>query len=422
MSQTDRRPVGTVVEEVRSNRIAVVMFATLLLSYVINAMDRQLYPVIAKDIAAAFSFTLPQSGLLATVFTLGMGVAGIPTGILLARSSRRMVAYAGLTIFSLATLMTALSVGFWDLLAYRFASGLGEAMQLTALLTIAGGYFVYRRALAVGAINFTFGVGALIGPNLGGWIAASAGWQRPLIVFGVAGLIILPIVTIAVRSWFTEAKGAQAPTSASYQGARRLVERNPLLIAAATVLSGIAIYSYLGLYPTYLREEHGYSTSQAGLALSMYGLGALFSLAGGWMADKYDFRKVLAGGMVVSAVLGFVLFSGVPGLGLHLVLSLLYGAAVSGVVFANLASSTIKVMHREATGKGSGLFVASMYIPAAFAGYLFGMLADALSWTAGAAVLIVAFLLVAAVLVMLVDPPAGVVAVVPKPDDRSGRA
>lgn len=410
MTQIDRRPGRAVAEEVRGNRIAVVMFATLLVSYVINAMDRQLYPVIAKDIAAEFSFTLPQSGLLSTIFTLGMGLAGIPTGILLARSSRRVVAYVGLAVFSIATLLTAFSVGFWDLLAYRFASGLGEAMQLTALLTIAGAYFVHRRALAVGAINFTYGVGALIGPNLGAALAGSGGWQLPLIVFGVAGLGILAIVAVVVRPWFTEAAGGQVIPSATQQGARSIGERNPLLMAAATVLSGIAIYSYLGLYPTYLREEFGYSTSAAGLALSMYGLGALFSLAGGWLADKFDFRKVLAAGMVLSAGIGFALFSGLSGTGLHIVLSLLYGAAISGVVFANLASSTIKVMHREAVGKGSGLFVAGMYIPAAFAGYIFGTLAETLSWTTGAAILISVFMLVASVLVMLVHPPAGALA------------
>ncbi|MFW8369206.1 MFS transporter, partial [Klebsiella pneumoniae] len=77
-----------------------------------------------------------QVGLASTVFTLGMGLAGIPTGYLLGKVSRKSVTLIGLVIFSVATFLTAYAKGLPDLLAYRFISGLGEAMQLTALLAI----------------------------------------------------------------------------------------------------------------------------------------------------------------------------------------------------------------------------------------------------------------------------------------------
>ena len=44
------------------------------------------------------------------------------------------VAILGLLIFSAATYLTAYAGGMPELLVYRFVSGLGEAMQLTALL------------------------------------------------------------------------------------------------------------------------------------------------------------------------------------------------------------------------------------------------------------------------------------------------
>ncbi|HEX5598367.1 MAG TPA: MFS transporter [Micromonosporaceae bacterium] len=388
----------------RSMKIAVLMYAMLLLSYVVNAMDRQLYPVIAKDVGDQFGFTLPQLGLQSTIFTLGMGVAGIPTGFLLARASRRSVAMIGLVIFSVATFLTAYVTGFWDLLAYRFASGLGEAMQLTALLAIATAYFVHRRALAVGAINFTFGVGALIGPNLGAVLRDMQDWRLPLIVFGVAGLVILVLVLAVVRPWLTEAKNAAEGAGAAFDdsGAESLLQRNPVLLAASTVFAGLAIYAYLGLYPTYLREELGYTPKEAGLALSMYGLGAFFSLVGGWMGDRYDFRKLLATAMAVSALVGYILFSGIASRPAHLALSFVFGAAISGVVYANLAAGIIKSLKRRLAGHGSGLFVASLYIPAAFAGYLLGALANAIGWTGAAVVQISLFSLIAAGLVLAV--------------------
>lgn len=390
----------------RKQSIAIAMFAVLLLSYVVNAMDRQLYPVIAPEVGAEFGFTLPQLGLQSTIFTLGMGVAGIPTGILLARASRRLVALTGLAIFSAATFLTAYATGFWDLLAYRFTSGVGEAMQLTALLAIAAGYFVHHRAFAVGAVNFTFGVGTLIGPNLGAALSESGGWRLPLIVFGVIGFVILVLVAIVVRPWLTEARTepVQDPAVAD-AGAQRLLSRNPLLLASSTVFAGLAIYAYLGLYPTYLQGELGYSAQQSGLALSMYGMGALFSLLGGWLGDRFDFRRLLAIAMGLSAVVGYLLFSGISSIAVHMALSLVFGAVISGVVYANLAAGIVKSFKQGNAGKGSGLFVASLYIPAAFAGYLLGGLVEWTGWTAGALIQISAFCVVAAVLALLVRRP-----------------
>ena len=85
--------------------------------------------MLAADVRNALDLSLPQVGLASTVFTLGMGVAGIPTGYLLGMS-RKSVTLVGLVIFSAATYLTAYSRGLPDLLLYRFVSGLGEAMQL----------------------------------------------------------------------------------------------------------------------------------------------------------------------------------------------------------------------------------------------------------------------------------------------------
>ena len=129
------------------NKAALWMFIILLFSYVINAMDRQLFSVLAPDVRVALDLSLPQVGLASTVFTLGMGVAGIPTGYLLSIMSRKNVVLVGLIIFSVATYLTALSKGMPDLLFYRFVSGLGEAMQLTALLAIGTTYFFNHLSL-----------------------------------------------------------------------------------------------------------------------------------------------------------------------------------------------------------------------------------------------------------------------------------
>ncbi len=216
---------------------------------------------------------------------------------------------------------------------------------------------------------------------------------------------MLVLVALAVRPWLTEARRGSAPEAGLVDdGADRIVSRDPMLLAAGTVFAGLAIYAYLGLYPTYLRDELGYTPEQAGLALSMYGLGALFSLVGGWLGDRLDFRRLLAVALAVSAVTGYLLFSGIASIGVQLALSLVYGAAISGVVYLNLAAGIIRSVRRQVSGHGSGLFVAAIYVPAAFSGYLLGVFVGRFGWTGAALIQISGFCLIAATLVLVVRP------------------
>ncbi|MEH7226732.1 MFS transporter [Bacillus sp. JJ1566] len=389
------------------DRVALWMFVLLLLSYVVNAMDRQLFSVLATDVRTSLDLTVAEVGLAATIFTLGMGVAGIPTGYLLGRMSRKNVASLGLIIFSVATFLTAYVQGMPDLLFYRFITGLGEAMQLTALLAIGTTYFYKHRGVAASSLNFTFGVGAIIGPNLGAAILSTTDWYMPFKVFGLLGIVILVPILLFVKPWFSELKvddkdkETAEPIDES-DLADSIWSKKPILLALATVFAGLAIYSYLGLYPTYLREELGFTPQQAGLAVSFYGFGALLSLIGGWFGDRFNYRIVLFISLIISAITGGLLFAGLgSSLALHIVFSFVFGGAISGMVYANLSAGIIKSVKRFNASKASGLFVTSLYVPAAFTGYLLGQLKVILGWTNAALIMISLCAVIAAILSIL---------------------
>src|SRR5207248_8189415 len=115
-------------------------------SYAVNGMDRTVFPLILPEVAHEYGFALPSAGLMSTIFTIGMAVAGLPTGYLMSRYPRKTVAQIGVLIFSAATLLTVVAGGFGDMLFYRALTGIGEAMQLTALLAIVAGFFSRYRA------------------------------------------------------------------------------------------------------------------------------------------------------------------------------------------------------------------------------------------------------------------------------------
>jgi len=183
------------------------MFGVLLASYAINAMDRQLFPLLVPEVRRQYGFSLAGVGFLSTIFTLGMALAGLPTGYLLARFSRKTVLQAGIALFSAGTLLTVIARGFSDMLFYRAATGIGEAMQLTVLIAVAVNYFVSNRSAAMGAINFSFGLGAIVSPILGGaLLGAYRSWQAPMALFGLLGFVAIAVIAVGVDPWFTESE------------------------------------------------------------------------------------------------------------------------------------------------------------------------------------------------------------------------
>src|SRR5439155_309465 len=312
-------------------RASIAMFVVLLGSYVINAMDRQLFPLLVPEVRRQYAFSLSNVGLLSTVFTLGMAVAGLPTGYLLSRFSRKTVLEAGIVLFSACTVLTVMAFGFSDMLIYRAAPGVGEAMQLTILLAIAANYFATYRAAAVGSVNFSFGVGAIISPILGGaLLSVYKSWQVPLVFFGVLGFVAILVIALTIRPWFTESQ-VSAGERVDRGGAPTLVNRNTILLTAMSVVGGFVIYGYLGMYPAFLREGLRYSPTTTGTVMSLYGLGALGSIGGGWLGDRFSPRLVLGLAFLFAAALGFLMFNGSGAVLPQVMLSFGWGGTIASV-------------------------------------------------------------------------------------------
>ncbi|WP_455287557.1 MFS transporter [Cupriavidus necator] len=384
-SSTSAAPLtGDVRSDAPVTALEIGMFLVLLASYALNAMDRQIFPLIAADVRREFGFGLADTGLLSTIFTLGMALAGVPTGYLLARWSRKAVLQIGIAIFSLGTLLTAYSSGFADMIVYRAATGIGEAMQLTVVIAIAASYFARFRATAVGAINFSFGVGAIVGPLLGGHlIGIERNWRLPLVVFGLTGFVAMALIAVAVSKRMTE-KASAIATHIDTRGATTMWNRNTALLTAMSIIGGLCIYGYLGMYPTFLREHLHYTPSDTGRVMSIFGCGVFASIFGGWLGDRFHPKLVLSLSFAGTGLLGFLLFSGPTGMLVQSVLSFVWGLVVSGVLYVNLAGYHIKSVRTSLTNRATGVFVTTLYGAGAFAGYIIGGIAARFGWsTAG---------------------------------------
>jgi MFS family permease len=363
---------------------ALFLLLILDLAYFINAMDRQVFSILLPDIKTAYGLTGGEAGIIATIFTLGMGLAGIPAGYLADRFGRKKIILISLAIFSVSVALQATAHGIIDMTLWRVLSGVGEGMQNAALFAAVGAYFSRNRGFAIGSINAAFGLGAFTGPLLGGAIVAATGdWRIPLVIFGGIGIVILILLLTLVPESVTEV-GRRAPgsdtTRTADETALGFINRRVVCGAIAAVAAGFTIYGYLGLYPTYLREAHGFTATQAGWAASMFGIGALGALVGGAIADRVDQRMLNVVGFLGIMGLGVAIFAFTTALPVQMFFSLLLGISFTGIVYTNTSTLLQRSVDVRYVGRVSGLFVAAMYIPASASGYFFAHMRDSFGW------------------------------------------
>ncbi|MGB9171958.1 MAG: MFS transporter [Bradyrhizobium sp.] len=406
MDQTARPPGAEATSRTTDNAIAIAAIAVLIVSYAVNAMDRTLFPLMLTDVRREYGFNLPQAGLMSTIFTLGMALAGFPTGYLMSRYSRKTVIQIGILIYSAATVITVAATGFADMLFYRAVTGVGEAMQLTALLAVFSSYFSRHRATGVGVLNYAYAGGAAVGPWLGARLLVDYGtWRAPMVIYGVTGLAMMVLIAAVVRPYLSETNTAgKESTGIAAGGAAALNNSNTIVLAILSVLFGLALYGYLGMYPTFLREHLHYAPSDAGRVMSIYGLGVLVSLFTGWLGDRFSPRLVLALSFLLASAVSALLFNGPADFATQAALSLVLGATFSGTIFVNLAGYHVKSVAASLAGRASGLFVTCVYGSATIAGYVIGWIVGRAGWTVAGNIQLVALCLAGAVISLLLRP------------------
>jgi len=367
--------------------VVAVGFLVLALSFMVNAMDRSVFAPLLPAIRQEYGFGLQAGGLLATGFTLGMAIAGVPAGHLVDRFSRKTVLLVSIVIYSLGTLATPLASGFGEMAAYRILSGFGEGMQAAALFAAVGAFFHHRRGLALGGVGVAFGLGVIIGPLVGVRFAAEFGtWRAPFIVFGLAGLCIALIAAFTASRRMTErgmtkrAVGATSSTGSFDYMPAKPYNRNSIALAVASTVGGVVLYGFLGLYPSFLVSQLHLTTVQSALALSFVGFGGLAGLLGGWIGDRIDQRQLLIGSFLAVSVTGILIYQVQASLGWQCLFAFLMGVFGTGFMFPNVNSAIQRAVRPNQVGRAAGLFVTSFYGPAAFSGLLFGALVAALGW------------------------------------------
>jgi DHA1 family inner membrane transport protein len=296
------------------------------------------------------------------------------------------------------------ATGFISMFVLIVMQGAGMSFLATAMFALSASYFWKTRVAALGIVNVCFGLGSFIGPWAIGNIRGSTGtWQSPMVVFGLVGIALAILCVLVVRGWFTETKGS-AVHEEHTGGADTLLNRNTVIFSVLSVLYGLTVYGYLGLYPTFLRDVLQLTPVEVGSIMPFFGLGSLTAFFAGQLGDRYPTKIVLSIRLIVLIVVGYFLY--LPGLSVttYKAMALLVGIFGAAIVYTNLTGGHIKALRRSLANKGSSMFISSVYAGGALGGLVMGSMVESWGWERAGQVQMSLLSLIAIVLVLGLKP------------------
>lgn len=253
-------------------------------------------------LARDLSLDLSRSGLLGSALILGIGVGVVGAGPLVDRHPRRPLWVFSMGLAGAALLGVSSSMGFGRMLAQLALVGLGLGLYDTLVSTLVVERYRERALRPMSAVHSAATLGAMLGPLLAAWLAASHGWAASFhaagfahLALGAAGLVIaLP------------APGRSLPRGEPSAAPPRSGVLSPALLPFA-----LASFAYVGIESAltvfavpYATEGHGLPIARGLASISSFWLGLLggrliplalpFALGARWIA---------AGGAASAAIL-----------------------------------------------------------------------------------------------------------------------
>ena len=270
----------------------------------LNYIDRSVLFAVQDLVKAEFHRSDAAFGLLTSVFFIFYMCAAPFMGPLSLRFSRKRVIVAGALVWSVATLLTALTKNFNELLIRHTLVGIGEASFVILSPTFVADMFpVEKRGRVMGVFYLAIPVGTALGYLLGGVMGPKYGWRAPFYVGAAPGVLLALLLLLLPEPPLGQfdAPESKAPERDTLKG----LIHNPAFLTA-TLGMAMMTFALGGLQvwmPTFLHRAHGYSLLDANVifGLSTIVNGVVASLAGGWISD-WLLRRTKSAHYLVSAV------------------------------------------------------------------------------------------------------------------------
>ncbi|MDE1176983.1 MAG: MFS transporter [Edaphobacter sp.] len=295
----------------------------------VNYLDRVNLSVSHASLVAAFGISNITFGYLSTAYNWTYAMCQLPVGVLLDRFGVRKVGRVSAFLWSVASLLAAISPNIGALFGARLLLGVGEAPTFPANAKATGYWFPpEERGTATAVFDAAAKFASALGVPLLGVILIKAGWRWSFVITGLISFVYF----IAFYKLYrdpgedaelsgTEKRHIAGPVSAEWtplvtEAEQRaglgylLRQRKVLGLALGFGSYNYVFYLLLTWLPSYLASELGIDLLHSFLYTGVPWLFATFTdLLGGWSADQlirrgYDASNVRKAYLVVGLACG----------------------------------------------------------------------------------------------------------------------
>ena len=278
----------------------------LALATMVNFLDRGILTLLVEPIKRDLQLSDVQMSLImGFAFTFFYAVLGLPVARLVDRASRKLIMTAGITIWSLMTLLCGLATNFWHLFIARMGLGVGETTSGPSAYSLLSDYFPPNRlprAIATMQLGFVLGTGGslIIGAGVIQFVAANPhlslplvgrlhGWQMVLMLVGLPGLIVAAIMaTVREPRRMGGAQATPTPIAEIF----RFIWQHKLVYLPLFIGMGLRTSQSFGTQmwiPSFYGRTYGWSPPQVGYVagLSVFIAMPAGLALGSWLAERY---------------------------------------------------------------------------------------------------------------------------------------
>ncbi len=229
------------------------------------------------------------------------------------RFGRRRLMLIGMTVFTAGSAASALAPSIGALIAARAVQGVGAAITMPLTVTLIVSVTApRRRGMALGIWGATAGLGAALGPVIGGAVTGAASWQWIFWINVPIGVVVLPLLLLARESRSGAGRldpaGVILATAGLFGIVFGLVRGNShgwtsVQVLGSLVGGGILIVAFgawesraaTPMMPLSLFRSEGFSAANATMLLTNMGMFGVIFLVSQFLQSVLGYTPLAAG-------------------------------------------------------------------------------------------------------------------------------
>ena len=331
--------------------------------------------VVLPTVGAEFHAERGAASLPFTLTMIGFGIGGVIMGRVADKRGIVLPVMIGACTLGAGYMLASFTTGLWSFATVCMLIGtFGSAATFVPLIADISFWFEKRRGIAVALCASGNYVSGAIWPTLIEWAIRTYGWRSTYFAVGAFCLLVMPALTLLLRSRPPQRAAGAAIPAASY----RQIALPPAVLQSLLAVAGLACCVAMSMPQVHIVAycaDLGYGPARGAQMLSrMLGFGIVSRVGSGFLADRLGGVATLLIGSAAQMT-ALTLYLMMDGLTSLYIISALFGLFQGGLV-PSYAIIIRECFPAKQAGARVGVVMMMTLLGMALGGWMSGVIFD----------------------------------------------